>query len=255
MNATRHETMPEHSSANASVGLPAGIRACLFDLDGVLTKTAELHAEAWKQTFDAFLWERSVRKPEPFVPFDQLHDYARFVDGRPRYDGVRAFLDSRTIEADSAMVTALGDQKNELVLELMRRHGLEPYDGSVLYVRAVRDAGLRRAVVSASANCGTALAAAGLTELFEVRIDAARAEEAQLKGKPAPDTFVAAAQELGVEPAAAAVFEDALAGVAAGCAGQFGFVVGVDRTGHADELRRAGADVVVTDLSELLERQ
>jgi beta-phosphoglucomutase family hydrolase len=255
MNAARHETMPEHSEANESLGLPAGVRACLFDLDGVLTKTAELHAEAWKQTFDAFLRDRSVRTPEPFVPFDPVHDYERFVDGRPRYDGVRAFLDARTIEAEPAIVTALGDRKNELLLELIRRRGLQSYEGSVLYLQAVGDAGLRRAVVSASANCRTALEAAGLTDLFEVRIDAARAEEAHLRGKPAPDTFLAAAHELGVKPDAAAVFEDALAGVAAGRAGRFGFVVGVDRTGHGDELRRAGADVVVSDLSELLERR
>jgi beta-phosphoglucomutase family hydrolase len=254
LNAARHETL-EHPVTNAELGLPEGIRACLFDLDGVLTQTARLHAEGWKQTFDGFLRDRSVRNGEPFVPFDPVHDYERFVDGRPRYDGVRAFLAARTIEVGSATITALGDRKNELVLELIRRQGLEPYEGSVRYVRAVRAAGLRRAVVSASANCRAALAAAGLTDLFEVRIDAVRAQEAHLRGKPAPDTFLAAAQELGVEPEAAAVFEDALAGVAAGCAGRFGFVVGVDRTGHADELRRAGADVVVSDLSELLERR
>jgi beta-phosphoglucomutase family hydrolase len=255
MNAARQETVPEHTVANESLGLPAGIRACLFDLDGVLTKTAELHAEAWKQTFDAFLRERSVRKPEPFVPFDAVHDYERYVDGRPRHDGVHAFLAARTIEADAGIVTALGNRKNGLLLELIRRRGLRSYEGSVLYLQAVRDAGLRRAVVSASANCRTALAAAGLTDLFEVRIDAERAATEHLRGKPAPDTFLAAAQALDVEPTAAAVFEDALAGVAAGCAGRFGFVVGVDRTGHADELRRAGADVVVTDLSELLGRR
>ena len=255
MNAVRHDTVPEHSAANESLGLPAGIRACLFDLDGVLTQTAVLHAEAWKQTFDAFLLERSVRKPEPFVPFDPVHDYERFVDGRPRYDGVRAFLAARTIEAEPAIVTALGDRKNELLLGLIRRRGLQPYAGSVLYLQAVRDAGLRRAVVSASANCGSALEAAGLTDLFEVRIDAERAATEHLRGKPAPDTFLAAAQALDVEPAAAVVFEDALAGVAAGRAGRFGFVVGVDRTGHPHELRRAGADVVVTDLSELLWRR
>jgi beta-phosphoglucomutase family hydrolase len=255
MNAARHEAMLECLVRNESLGLPAGIRACLFDLDGVLTQTAELHAEAWKQTFDAFLRDRSVRKPEPFVPFDPLHDYERFVDGRPRYDGVRAFLAARTIEAEPAIVTALGDRKNELLLGLIRRRGLQPYEGSVLYLQAVRDAGLRRAVVSASANCRTALEAAGLTDLFELRIDAALAEEENLRGKPAPDTFLVAAHALGVAPAAAAVFEDALAGVAAGRAGRFGFVVGVDRTGHADELRRAGADVVVTDLSELLGRR
>ena len=255
MNAARHEMMPEHSAAHESLGLPAGIRACLFDLDGVLTQTAELHAEAWQQTFDAFLRDSTARKPELFVPFDPVHDYQRFVDGRPRYDGVRAFLAARTIEADQASVTALGDRKNELLLELIRRRGLQAYEGSVSYLQAVRDAGLRRAVVSASANCRAALEAAGLTDLFEVRIDAQRAAKEHLRGKPAPDTFLAAAQALDVEPAAAAVFEDALAGVAAGRAGRFGFVVGVDRAGHPDELRRAGADVVVTDLSELLGRR
>jgi beta-phosphoglucomutase family hydrolase len=252
MNATRHETTVEPPVRNESLGLPASIRACLFDLDGVLTKTAQLHAEAWKQTFDAFLRERSVREPEPFVPFDPVHDYERFVDGRPRYDGVRAFLAARTIEVEPAVVTALGNRKNELLLELIRRRGLEAYEGSVLYLQAVRAAGLHRAVVSASANCRTALEAAGLTDVFEVRIDAERATREHLRGKPAPDTFLAAARALDVEPAAAAVFEDALAGVAAGRAGRFGFVVGIDRTGHPDELRRAGADVVVTDLSQLL---
>ena len=213
------------------------IRACLFDLDGVLTQTAELHAEAWKQTFDAFLGSRTVLQGEPFVPFDPVHDYEQFVDGRPRYDGVRAFLAARAIEVDAATVTALGDRKNVLLRQLIRRRGLEPYEGSVRYLRAVRDAGLRRAVVSASANCRAALEAPGLTELFEVRIDAARAEQEHLRGKPAPDTFLAAARALDVEPAEAAVFEDALAGVTAGRAGGFGFVVGVDRTGHADALR------------------
>jgi len=252
MNAWR-ETALDHPRANEILGLPARIRACLFDLDGVLTKTAELHAEAWKQTFDAFLGSRSVLEGEPFVPFDPVHDYQLFVDGRPRYDGVRAFLAARAIEVEAATVTALGDRKNALVLQLIRRRGLEPYEGSVRYLRAVRDAGLRRAVVSASANCRAALEASGLTELFEVRIDAARAEGERLLGKPAPDTFLAAARALDVEPAEAAVFEDALAGVTAGRAGRFGFVVGVDRTGHADALRDAGADVVVSDLGELLE--
>ena len=255
MSAAWHEALPELSAANESLGLPARIRACLFDLDGVLTKTADLHAEAWRQTFDAFLRERSVREAAPFVPFDPVHDYERFVDGRPRYDGVRAFLAGRAIDAEPTTVTALGDRKNALLIELIRRRGLQSYDGSVRYLQAVRDAGLRRAVVSASANCRTVLQAAGLTDLFEVRIDAERAAREHLRGKPAPDTFLAAAQAIEVEPADAAVFEDALAGVAAGRAGRFGFVVGVDRTGHADELRRAGADVVVTDLSELLGRR
>jgi beta-phosphoglucomutase family hydrolase len=253
MMAARQETMPEHSAANESLGLPAGIRACLFDLDGVLTKTAELHAEAWKQTFDGFLGSRSVLTGERFVPFDPVHDYQRFVDGLPRYDGVRAFLAARAIEVDAATVTALGNRKNALVLQLIRRRGLEPYEGSVRYLRVVRAAGLRRAVVSASANCRAALEASGLAELFEVRVDAARAEGERLRGKPAPDTFLAAARALDVEPSEAAVFEDAIAGVTAGRVGGFAFVVGVDRTGHADELRDAGADVVVSDLGELLE--
>jgi HAD superfamily hydrolase (TIGR01509 family) len=192
---------------------------------------------------------------EPFVPFDSGLDYERYVDGRARHDGVREFLAARGIEVDATTVNDVADRKNERVLELIRRRGLEPYEGSVRYVRAVRDAGLRRAVVSASANCRAALEAAGLTDLFEVRIDAARARAEHLRGKPAPDTFLAAARMFDVEPGDAAIFEDALAGVAAGRAGGFGFVVGVDRTGHGDSLRRAGADLVVSDLAELLERR
>lgn len=236
------------------LGLPLGIRACLFDLDGVLTQTARLHAQAWKATFDPFLAEHARLHGERFVPFDAIVDYERYVDGRPRYDGVRAFLVSRGLECDGATAVALGDEKNGLVLELMRAGGVKAFAGSVRYVEAVRAAGLRRAVVSASANCAAALEAAGLAKLFEVRIDGARAAAEGLRGKPAPDTFLAAANTLGVEPAAAAVFEDALAGVAAGRAGGFGFVVGVDRTGHADALRREGADVVVSDLADLLEQ-
>ena len=253
-NATDDSRLRPSAAAEA-LGLPAGIRACLFDLDGVLTQTAQLHDAAWKETFDSFLQDRSRERGEVFVPFDPELDYERYVDGRPRRDGVRQFLAARRIDVDAETVTVLGDRKNELVLELIRRQGLEPYEGSVRYVQAVRKAGLRRAVVSASANCRAALEAARLTDLFEVRIDAARAEQEHLPGKPAPDTFLAAARELEVDPADAAVFEDALAGVAAGRAGRFGFVVGVDRTGHADALRRAGADLVVSDLGELLERR
>lgn len=252
MSATRYDNVAGPAAAAEGLGLPRGIRACLFDLDGVLTQTAQLHAAAWKKTFDRFLEERSTRRGEPFVPFDIELDYERYVDGRARYDGVREFLAARGIEVDATTVGALGERKNNLVLELFRRQGLKPYLGSVRYVRAVVAAGLRRAVVSASANCRGALEAAGLSELFEVRIDAARAVEERLRGKPAPDTFLAAARALDVTPAEAAVFEDALAGVAAGRAGNFGFVVGVDRIGHADALRRAGADLVVADLCELL---
>jgi beta-phosphoglucomutase family hydrolase len=236
--------------ASTPLGLPPSIRGCLFDLDGVLTDTARLHAEAWKATFDPYLAEHS----SPYVPFDVRTDYERYVDGRPRYDGVREFLASRGIACGPDLAVSLGDRKNELVLELLRTVGVEAFPGSVRYLAAVRAAGLARAVVSASANCAAALEAAGLADVFEVRIDGVRAAAEGLKGKPAPDTFLAAARALGLDPADAAVFEDALAGVAAGRAGGFGFVVGIDRTGHAEALRREGADVVVSDLADLLER-
>ncbi len=244
------------------LGLPAGIRACLFDLDGVLTQTARVHAAAWKQMFDEFLRERSKRTGEPSVPFDPVRDYDEYVDGKPRYDGVRSFLASRGIELPEGepsdppaaeTVHGLGNRKNELVLALIERDGVQAYDGSVRYVQAVRDAGLRRAVVSSSANTRQVLVAADIADLFEEVVDGIVAEREHLKGKPAPDTFLAAARALDVAAANAAVFEDALAGVAAGRAGRFGFVVGVDRAGQADALREHGADVVVSDLAELLE--
>jgi beta-phosphoglucomutase family hydrolase len=243
------------------LGLPAGMRACLFDLDGVLTKTAVVHAQAWKQMFDAFLRERAERARTRFVPFDAVSDYDEYVDGEPRLDGVRAFLASRGIELpegdaadppEAETVHGLGTRKNELVLQLIERQGVAAYDGSVRYVHAVRDAGLRRAVVSSSANCRQVLEAAGIADLFEVRIDGIVVEKHRLRGKPAPDAFLAAARALDVAPAEAAVFEDALAGVEAGRAGAFGFVVGVDRAGREDALRSHGADVVVDDLAELL---
>jgi beta-phosphoglucomutase family hydrolase len=233
--------------------IPAGIRACLFDLDGVLTKTAIVHAAAWKQMFDEYLRDRSQQTGEPFVPFDPHADYDEYVDGKPRYDGVRSFLESRGIELPEAEIRALGDRKNELVQELIRTKGVEAYEGSVRFVEAAREAGLRRAVVSASANCQDVLIAAGIEDLFEVRIDGIVAEREHLNGKPAPDTFLEAARRLDVTPAAAAVFEDALAGVAAGRAGNFGFVVGVDRVGQGAALAARGADVVVLDLADLLQ--
>jgi len=245
------------------LGLPDGIKACLFDLDGVLTQTAKVHAAAWKQMFDDFLRAWAARTGKPFVPFDSGKDYDLYVDGRPRYDGVRTFLASRGIslpEGDSSdppsaeTVAGLGNRKNELVLALLRRDGVEAYEGSVRYVRKAKEAGLHRAVVSASANCREVLIAAGIEDLFEVRIDGLVAEREHLKGKPAPDTFLAAARKLEVDPSEAAVFEDALAGVAAGRAGRFGFVVGVDRVGQADALRSYGADIVVADLAELLDK-
>jgi beta-phosphoglucomutase family hydrolase len=252
-SAAAHEARRGRAGGASAIGLPARIRACLFDLDGVLTQTAQLHAAAWKQTFDELLLDRSRRTDEPYVPFDASLDYERHVDGRPRLDGVRAFLASRGIEADTDLVAALAHRKNERVLDLIRTEGLQGFPGSLLYVAAARDAGLRRAVVSASENCRVALEEAGLTRLFEVRIDAQRAAREHLRGKPAPDTFLAAARALDVAPADAAVFEDALAGVEAARAGNFGFVVGVARSGRGEALRRAGADVVVSDLAELLE--
>jgi beta-phosphoglucomutase family hydrolase len=246
------------------LGLPGGIRACLFDLDGVLTQTAKVHAAAWKEMFDAYLPERAQRTSEQFVPFDPVADYDQYVDGRPRYDGVRSFLASRGIELpegdpsdppSAETVHGLGNRKNELVLALLKRDGVEAYEGSVRYVHAVREAGLHTAVVSASANCKDVLQAAGIEDLFEVRIDGLVVEQRHLRGKPAPDTFLAAAKELGVEPADAAVFEDALAGVEAGRAGNFGFVVGVDRTGQRKALLEHGADIVVSDLAELMEKK
>jgi beta-phosphoglucomutase family hydrolase len=245
------------------LGLPAGIRACLFDLDGVLTQTAKVHAAAWKEMFDAFLRRRALRTGEELRLFDPVHDYDEYVDGKPRYDGVRSFLASRGIELaqgsrddppEADTIDGLGNRKNEIVLQLIHEHGVEPYEGSVRYLHAARDAGLRRAVVSSSTNCRDVLEAAGIADLFEERIDGAVAEREDLRGKPAPDTFLAAARALAVAPAEAAVFEDALAGVEAGRAGSFGFVVGVDRVGQADALRQHGADVVVEDLAELLER-
>jgi beta-phosphoglucomutase family hydrolase len=244
------------------LGLPDGIEACLFDLDGVLTRTAKVHAAAWKEMFDDYLRKRAERTGEAFVAFDAGDDYDEYVDGKPRYDGVRSFLQSRGIELpdgspddppSAETVDGLGNRKNELVLELIERDGVEPYDGSVRYVKAARDAGLRRAVVSSSTNCRDVLEAAGIIDLFEEIVDGNVAREQGLKGKPAPDTFLAGARALGVDAAHAAVFEDAVAGVEAGRAGRFGFVVGVDRVDHAEALRSHGADIVVKDLAELLE--
>jgi beta-phosphoglucomutase family hydrolase len=245
------------------LGLPDGTRACLFDLDGVITKTAVVHAAAWKEMFDSYLRERSRRSGEPFVPFDPVRDYDEYVDGKPRADGTRSFLASRGIELsegsdgdspDAETIHGLGNRKNQIVQRRIREDGVEAYESSVRYVRAARDAGLRRAVVSSSANCRDVLVAAGIEDLFEVRIDGLVAKREHLRGKPAPDTFLAGARALGLDPGAAAVFEDALAGVEAGRAGRFGFVVGVDRAGQADALREHGADTVVADLVELLDQ-
>jgi beta-phosphoglucomutase family hydrolase len=240
-----------------TLGLPETIQACLFDLDGVVTKTAVVHAAAWKETFDAFLRERDG---EGFRPFDTADDYDEYVDGRPRADGVRTFLASRGIELpegepddppDARTVHGLGNRKNLLLLEKIRTQGVEAYEGTLRYLEAVRARGLRTAIVSSSANTRDVLRSIDAEDLFEVRIDGVVAAERKLPGKPHPDTFLAAARDLGVEPSRAAVFEDALAGMDAGRAGHFGYVVGVDRVGQTDALYAHGADVVVKDLAEL----
>jgi beta-phosphoglucomutase family hydrolase len=238
------------------LGLPEDIRACLFDLDGVLTQTAKVHQAAWKRTFDEFLRGRDPHAAE----FSQ-DDYNRFVDGKPREDGVRDFLASRGITlpegtdtdpADAATVRGVATRKNQLLLRELDEHGVQVYEGSMRYLRAARDAGLATAVVTASANGEQVVAAGGFADLIDARVDGVVAKRDGLRGKPAPDAFLAGARALGVEPARCAVYEDALAGVAAGRAGDFGFVVGVDRVGQAAELAASGADVVVQDLDELL---
>ena len=243
-------------------GLPVGILACLFDMDGVVTQTALVHAAAWKQMFDDFLRQRAEQTGEKFVPFDSSRDYDQYVDGKPRLDGTRSFLQSRGIslpegspgdKPGSPTVEGLSNKKNDLVVEKIRTDGVKVYQGSIRYIKAVRAAGLRTAIVSSSANTVDVLNAAGIADLFDVRIDGAVAKERHLAGKPAPDTFLAAAHDLGVTPAQAAVFEDAQSGVAAGRAGHFASVVGVDRVGQAEELLEHGADIVVKDLAGLLD--
>jgi beta-phosphoglucomutase family hydrolase len=238
--------------------LPETVTACLFDMDGVLTDTASVHAEAWKRMLDAYLRERLGPDAEPF---DIARDYGPYVDGKPRQDGVRDFLASRGIELpegtpddgpDAETVHGVGKRKNVMVLKLIEERGVDVYEGSVRFVDAARAAGLRTAVVSSSANTELILDSAGIADRFEVRVDGVTIAAEGLRGKPAPDSFLRAADLLGVAPAAAAVFEDALAGVAAGRAGGFGVIVGVDRHGQPDALREHGADVVVSDLSELL---
>jgi beta-phosphoglucomutase family hydrolase len=259
VKANDHTHVAQSSARGATVGrvlgLPDHVSACLFDLDGVLTPTAAVHNKAWKATFDEFLAARGL------PAFDSVHDYNDYVDGKPREAGVRDFLASRDITLpegtpddppDAQTVNGLGNRKNVL-LRLLEEGGLTPYPSSVTYLERARTAGLRRAVVSSSANTLQVITSTGLAGLLEARVDGVTIRERGLKGKPAPDTFLEAARELGVEPEHAAVFEDALAGVAAGHAGGF-FVVGLDRVGgdHAEDLRRAGADVVVKDLEELL---
>ena len=246
---------PPTPNALRALGLPPSIRACLFDLDGVITQTASLHFAAWKHTFDAILAELGQSE------FSSA-DYAAHVDGRRRYDGVRTFLESRGItrpegtpddppEADT--ICGIGNRKNADVQRILAEDGVETFPGTVQYLTAVREAGLATAIVTASANGEAVVEAAGLAAEFDARIDGVVAAERHLPGKPAPDTFLAGAAALGVEPSTAVVIEDAIAGVQAGRAGNFGYVIGVDRLDHADALRTAGADVVVADLADLLQ--
>ena len=244
------------------LGLPEGVGACLFDMDGVVTQTAAVHAAAWKEMFDEFLRERAASTGTEFVPFDPLHDYDAYVDGKPRLDGTRSLLEARGIELPEgtpddppgkATIYGLSNHKNELVLAKLAAGGVQVYPGSVRYIRSVREKGISTAIVSSSANTKQVLDSANLSGLFDVRVDGLVASERGLHGKPAPDTFLAAAAEIGVAADRAVVFEDALAGVEAGRAGGFALVVGVDRVGQTAELRKHGADIVVRDLAELLD--
>ena len=244
------------------LGLPEGITALLFDLDGVLTDTAAVHNAAWKEMFDQFLKARADQNGAEFVPFDSKRDYSDYVDGKPRADGVRDFLASRDIDLpegdaddgpDEDTVIGLGSRKNTSLLEHIKEDGVKVFEGSRRYLEAAREAGLRRAVVSSSANTEQVLEVTGLGEFIEERVDGNTLKQENLKGKPAPDTFLLGAKRLGVEPSQAVVFEDALAGVEAGRNGKFGYVVGVDRVGQAEALAEHGADVVVGDLAELLD--
>ena len=243
------------------LGLPDGVTACLFDMDGVVTRTAVVHDAAWKEMFDDFLRQWSAQTGKEFVPFDPVQDYDEYVDGKPRLEGTASFLESRGISLPvgtasdppgTHTVNGLSNRKNDLVLAMLERDGVEVYQGSSRYIAAVRAAGLRTAIVSSSANTAAVLEAGGVSDLFDAQVDAVLASTHGLRGKPAPDTFLEASRMLGAEPRAAAVFEDALAGVAAGRAGAFGFVIGVDRAGQEAELRAHGADVVVRDLADLL---
>jgi beta-phosphoglucomutase family hydrolase len=244
------------------LGLPEKVRACLFDMDGVLTDTASVHTKAWKAMFDAYLSQRAEQTGEKFVPFDAAADYRTYVDGKKREDGVRSFLESRGIElpegspddsGDAETIHGLGTRKNDMFQKVLEKDGVAVFDGSRRYLEAAAAAGLGIAVVSASANTPEVLRITGLDRYIQQRVDGNTLRDEHIPGKPAPDSFLRGAELLGVAPDNAVVFEDALAGVAAGRAGNFGYVVGVDRVGQADDLRKNGADVVVTDLAELLD--
>jgi len=240
---------------------PDKFDAVFFDLDGVITATAKVHAKCWKIMFDEYLKKRSAEKGEPFRPFDIETDYRLYVDGKPRFDGVRDFLTSRKIDLpegthedppNAETVGGLGNHKNDLINEVIKTDGVEAYEGTITLARQIRDAGIKIAVVTSSQNCDAVLKAIHITDLFDAKVDGNVIHEQNLAGKPAPDSFLEGAKRLGVEPARAVVVEDAISGVQAGRNGKFGLVIGVDRKGNAEELKKNGADIVVKDLSEFL---
>lgn len=252
---------PQAAEPTEKLGLPAAIRAALFDLDGVLTDTASVHTRAWKRMFDDFLRRRAERTGEVFTPFDVQTDYLPYVDGKKREDGVRSLLTSRGIELPDGdpddgppeeTVYGLSNTKSALFQQILQTDGVDVFEGSRRYLETTADAGLGIAVVSASGNTGDILELTGLARFVQHRVDGIMLRDENIAGKPAPDSFLRAAELLGVAPEQCAVFEDAIAGVAAGRAGGFGVVVGVDRVGQAEVLRRNGADIVVSDLAELL---
>jgi beta-phosphoglucomutase family hydrolase len=236
--------------------------AVLFDLDGVITNTADLHAACWKQMFDEYLKKRAAERGEVFRPFDLALDYRRHVDGKPRFDGVRDFLASRGVRLPEGSphdppqvetVGGLGNRKNELINKVIAEVGVAPYEGTVKLIHQLRPRGFKIAVVTSSQNCEAVLRAAKLEAFFDRHVDGNTIEAERLAGKPAPDTYLMAAKLFGVEPRRAVVIEDAISGVEAGHNGKFGLVIGVARKGNADELRRHGADLVVSDLGELVD--
>jgi beta-phosphoglucomutase family hydrolase len=236
--------------------------AVLFDLDGVITDTASLHATCWKRMFDEYLQKRAIKRGEAFRPFDIAVDYRLYVDGKPRFDGVRDFLTSRVIQLPEGTtgdapeletVCGLGNRKNDLINEIIEEKGVEPYQGSVRLIHQLRHDGFKIAVVTSSQNCTTVLKAVELNDAFDEQVDGSVIEDRQLAGKPAPDTFLLAARLLGVDPARTVVIEDAISGVQAGFSGRFGLVIGVARKGNAEELKGHGAHLVVKDLDELVD--
>lgn len=261
MNETNEERSARQSESKRAITRDR-YDAVLLDLDGVITDTASVHAACWKQMFDEYLQKRATQRGEAFRPFDIATDYRLYVDGKPRYDGVRDFLTSRGIRLpegnpddppQAETVDGLGNRKNDLVNKIIEEKGVEPYEGSVELIHQLRLRGFKIAVVTSSQNCTVVLKAAKLDHFFDVQVDGNTIHAQHLAGKPAPDTYLMAAKLLGVDPARAVVIEDALSGVEAGSAGNFGLVIGVARKGNAEELRRHGAHLVVNDLGELVD--